>query len=366
MATSDYGVGHPLAVKVWAKALFREALKQTQVSNFMGEDTNSLVYVKNDLNKSAGDKITYGLRTQLSGAGVVGDGTLEGNEEALALYSDSIVIDQLRNAVRSAGEMSDQRVPFTVREEAMLGLADWFAEKLDRSFFNQIAGNTAATTLQETGQQATVDATSLAGNTRIIYATNKAAGTISTTTASLSASVTECTFQLQDIDRLLTVAKTATPAIRPFMVDGKPKYAVFAHPDQLYNLVTDNATTRITWFDTMRSRIQGGDINMNPIFTGALGEYKGALLYESTRIPFTPGAGAANVRRAVLCGAQAVCFATGQRDQGTKMKWVEEKFDYENQLGVSAALIFGLKKTIFNSRDFATVVLETSTIGAQP
>ena len=39
------------------------------------------------------------------------------------------------------------------------------------------------------------------------------------------------------------------------------------------------------------------------------------------------------------------------------MTWVEELFDYENQLGVSAGMIFGLKKTVFNSIDFGTMVV---------
>ena len=31
----------------------------------------------------------------------------------------------------------------------------------------------------------------------------------------------------------------------------------------------------------------------------------------------------------------------------------------ENQLGVSAGLIFGLKKMVFNSKDFATIVVSS-------
>ena len=52
------------------------------------------------------------------------------------------------------------------------------------------------------------------------------------------------------------------------------------------------------------------------------------------------------------------------RDNGPeRYTWVEELFDYENELGVSAGLIFGLKKAVFNSADFATVV--TSSYAAQ-
>ena len=59
---------------------------------------------------------------QAGADGIVGDGTLEGNEEALITYTDNLLINQLRNAVRSAGKMSEQRIPWSVREEAMTGL----------------------------------------------------------------------------------------------------------------------------------------------------------------------------------------------------------------------------------------------------
>lgn len=47
----------------------------------------------------------------------------------------------------------------------------------------------------------------------------------------------------------------------------------------------------------------------------------------------------------------------GQANGPTKMTWVEELFDYENQLGVAAGAIFGIKKTVFNNIDFGTIVL---------
>ena len=108
----------------------REALKETFMSRFAGKTKGNLVYTKNELHKQAGDRIRVGLRMQLTGAGIVGDGTLEGNEEALSIYNDDIVVDQLRHAVRSDGRMSEQRVPFSVREEAMDGLRDWWADRI--------------------------------------------------------------------------------------------------------------------------------------------------------------------------------------------------------------------------------------------
>jgi hypothetical protein len=42
------------------------------------------------------------------------------------------------------------------------------------------------------------------------------------------------------------------------------------------------------------------------------------------------------------------------------MSWNEEIFDYGNQLGVSAGCIAGMKKTIYNSQDFATIVVSAA------
>src|SRR5882762_5469669 len=156
MATTSYGVNNALAVKLWSKKLAHEALKETFIYKFIGDDENSVIQIKEETGKSAGDRITIGLRMQLTGDGVAGDGTLEGNEEALTTYSDNILIDQLRHAVRSAGKMSEQRVPFSVREEARGGLQDWFAGRMDAAFFNQVGGVSPVTDTRYTGSNTTL------------------------------------------------------------------------------------------------------------------------------------------------------------------------------------------------------------------
>ncbi len=61
----------------------------------------------------------------------------------------------------------------------------------------------------------------------------------------------------------------------------------------------------------------------------------------------------------MFCGAQAAMFAVGQGQSTEKPNWVEQLFDYGNQLGVSGGMIAGLKKTVFNSADFGTIVMST-------
>lgn len=347
MATTSYGINNPLTVKVWAKKLYREALKATWYAKFMGETTDALIQVKNELSSGAGDRITYGLRMQLTGDGVQGDGTLEGNEEALQTYSDNLYIDQLRNAVRSAGRMTDQRIPWSIREEAMSGLRDWWANRFDTSMANQLAGYTPQTDTRYTGNQATIAPSS--GN---ILVQGHGTGPESGLTSS-------DTFNLNLLDRAVAVAKTLTPMIRPVKVNGDDMYVALLHPYQVYSLRTNTASGQ--WLDIQKAAMTGGEIDDNPIFTGALGVYNNVILFEDTRMPpaVNSGAAIANTRRAVFCGAQASTMAFGQKNRDQQADWVEELFDYGNQLGVSAGFIYGLKKTTFNSADFGTIVLST-------
>lgn len=347
MATTAYGVNNALAVKAWSKKLFVDALKKTYFDRFMGKSSSSLIQIKDEVSKGPGDRITIGLRMQLSGDGVQGDGTLEGNEESLTTYSDNVYIDQLRHAVRSAGKMSEQRVPFSVRDEAKTGLEDWWAARLDTWFFNQLAGNTAVTDTRYTGNQAAI----APSTNRKVFVTGSADESQTGTYV----------FNLNLIDKCVERAGVYNPTIRPIKVNGEDKFVMFLHPYQVYDLRTSTSSGQ--WLDIQKAALSGSADTKNPIYTGALGEYNGVILHQASRVPLgvnsSTGAAISTVRRAIFCGAQAACMAYGQKDQGGEMSWVEELFDYQNQLGVSAGMIAGLKKTQFNSEDFGTITVST-------
>lgn len=351
MATTDYPVNSPLAVKHWERDLMKEALKRTYAFQFMAEGGNSIIDIKTELNKAAGDRITFGLRQQLSGDGVAGDDTLEGNEEALVTYTQNVTINGLRHAVRSKGKMSEQRVPFSVRAEARDGLADWWAARIDTWFFNQISGNTEQADTRYTGHQATVAPDSAH---QVFPGAAIAETSLSATTA--------FRFSLALIDKAVERAKTAVNQLRPVQVGNKKMYVAFLHPYQVTALRTSTASSQ--WSDIQQAILQGGQIDDNPILTGALGIYNNTILHESTRVPLVAGAAAGTVARAILCGAQAACIAYGRGHGKNTYNWVEEMFDYENQLGVAAGCISGMTKTRFNGSDFGTVVMSSYEVGA--
>lgn len=362
MATTSYGVNAPEAVKLWSRALARETKKATYIERFTGEGSDSLIQIKSDTAKSAGDRITVTLRMLLTGDGIVGDQTLEGNEESLTTYTDNVVINQLRHAVRSQGKMSEQRIPWNIRDEAKNGLATWWAERYDRIFFNHICGYTPANTA---GTQ--LGPAYMGANTITAPSTNRRmwqsiSGSI---TADESLQSTDI-FNLTVIDKAVEKAKTVSPLIRPINYQGDKYYVMFLHPYQVTDLRTNTSTGQ--WLDIQKAVAMGGITGKdksggNPIFSGALGVYNGVILHEAFRV--TPGvnsstgASVANTRRAVLCGAQTGFLANGKKGGFQEMDWNEQMFDYGNQLGVEAGSIFGIKKATFNSEDFGCITVST-------
>lgn len=347
MANTGYSVNNALTNKLWAKKLNVEVLKDAYISKFIGKGADSLIQYREDTNKDKGDRIRHGLRMQLTGDGVLEDNTLEGQEEQLITYSDDLIINQLRHAVRSEGRMSEQRVLFDLRTETKSGLKDWWTDRLDTCFFNQACGYTVQTDLRYTGMNSV---TAPDSNHIMRGGNNTADGSITST----------MTFNLSFIDYCVERAKTLTPAIRPVKTEMGDYYVMFIHPYQATDLRTSTSTGQ--WMDIQKAAMAGGKIKDNPIFTGALGVYNNTILHENSRVTqgvSSAGAAVSTVRRAVFCGAQAAVIAFGGEDGPDTMSWTEETFDYGNQLGVAVGAIFGVKKSVYNSTDFATIVCST-------
>ena len=351
MATHTMGVNDALAVKLWSARMDVEALKETVAYEYMGSGASNLCQIMTETQKMAGDSIKWGIRMLASGEGTTENETQEGNEEGITRYHDIMLINELGHAhrVRAEGTIDRQRVPYNFREECYDSLKDWYADRLDTAFFNHLAGNTAQTNLKYAGFNGLIAPSS----TRIFRG-----GAVATD--ELMASSTQ-EFKLSLIDKAVNRAKTTSPMIRPLKGLGKDiDYVCFIHPDQTLSMRADTATAG-NWFDLQGKRLQGGEKDNSGLYTGMLGVYNRTLIVENTRVPqgvnSTTGVAVANTRRAIFCGAQASAWAFGKGGGKNKFKWVEELFDYERELGVRASAIFGVKKTVYNSVDYGTIVL---------
>lgn len=354
MATHTIGVNDALAVKLWSQRMDVEALKETTAYEFMGEGAGSLCQIMTETQKGAGDSVKWGIRMLATGEGTTENETQEGNEEGITRYSDTLLINELGHAhrVRAEGTIDRQRVPYNMRQESYDSLKDWWADRYDTWFFNQLAGYTAQANLKYLGFNAAIAPSS----SRHLY------GAAQTTDQGVNSDNTAI-FKLSLIDKAVTIAKTANPMIRPIKGLGKDvDYVCFIHPHQTLSLRADTATAG-NWFDLQGKRLQGGETNSNGLFTGALGIYNRTLIVENTRVPNgvhgSTGAVQTSTRRAIFCGAQALGAAFGKSGGKNKFKWSEEMFDYDRELGVRASAIGGLKKTVYNSVDYGTIAIST-------
>lgn len=360
MAITQYGVNDALSNKLWARDLNHEVRKGLEIAPLIGTGPNSIIQEKTEF-KSKGDKITIGLRTRLTGDGVTENETLEGNEESLTTYSDSFFINEIAHAVRVEGEDSidQQRVLFNLREEARDGLTDWFAERLSLSFFIQASGYTGSS-ITYRGSSLTLRDVHKGLNSVTAPTTNRKvfAGTATTDQGLTSAD----TFTAAIIDKCVEKAKTANPRIRPVRVMGKDMYVMYLHPYQVYDLRNDTGT--MGWREIQLAAIQGGETSSNPIFTGALGVYNNVVLRENedvvTGVNSSNAAEVSTVRRALFLGAQSVGIGFSSKfSKSSPYKWVEKKFDYDRELGVSVQGLMGMKKSVFNSEDFGILTAST-------
>ena len=360
MATTTYGVNDAMAVKLWSKKLAVEVSKATLIAPLIGTSSNSIIQLKDETQKGSGDKVTFGLRTQLFGDGVSENEVQEGNEETLATYSDAIMINELSHAVRIKNDQAidAQRVPFSMRSEALAGLSDWYSDRLSMMAFIQWCGYTAPTMVFE-GRTVNLTAKHWGFNAPLAPSTNRI---LRPAAVANDESLTDSNvFTLDLIDKAVEKAKLANPKIRPARVNGENYYVMYLHPTQVTSLRTNTSTGQ--WMDITKAVYNGAKAN-NPFFDGSLGVYNRVVLREAEHVTegvSTAGARVANTRRAVLLGAQSAVAAFGMKNTPEKYKQVEELFDYQRELGVAAQTVLGLKKTRFNTlnEDYGVITVST-------
>lgn len=358
-----------LRPEIWRKELYADVMDNlyfTQ-SGLMGEGPNNIIQILPDLKKQPGDTITVGLTAKLTGSGVTGDSELEGNEEQITPYSESVSIDQWRNAVRLRGKLDEKKNGYNMRMDAKDKLSIQQTEFIERQIFLKLGGVNNTTITDTNGL--TVGTRATWSNTPdVIPAATEAAGTgnryvCANYTSGTDALTSEDKLTPQLISRAKRKAQLASPKIQPIRVNGQDYYIMFIHPWQAYDL-RENAT----FAQALREADKRG--NENRIFTGALGIYDGVILKEHEYVPFLDVSAAGNsfqgaatgtdcavdCFRALLCGKQSAVFAEAENMDG----WVEETFDYKNQTGFATGIIGGIQKLMFNSKEYGVIAVDTA------
>ena len=324
-----------LRPELWRKALFADVRDNIYMTRFIGSNSQSMIQELEDLSKEKGSNISFGLGMKLSGAGVTGDNTLEGSEEAMTDYDEDIAIDQLRHGVRLTGRMDEKKNAYEMRTSAKERLTDWWAERIDQELLDKICGKASSTF---------ANTPTAAAASRAIYAGGA---------ASIGAITTAMKMDTKVLDLAKQTAILASPRIRPVRVNGKQYYVAILHPYDATNLRQDPIWAQAQRDANVRSE-------ENPIFSGALGIWNGIVVHEHEYVYRTnDGSGAAFVARNILCGQQAGTIAWG-----APVQWVEKSFDYGNSWGISVGAIFGAIKPMFNSVDYGVITMNAASAAA--
>ncbi|MDY6827240.1 MAG: N4-gp56 family major capsid protein [Bacillota bacterium] len=349
MALTEFSSTDAQAVKLFSKMTFREAIRGALINKLMGTDKQSVLTRLTDLEKNAGDQIKYDLLVQTSGSGVTGNNWMEDNEAPMTYYQDDIDIDQLRQA-HTFDSMSQQRTIHDMRKDAMENLKDWWANTLDNYMFRSLCGDTTFSHAGNTGVAADTDHYIVCGDVAH-------SDTIATDEASLG---NNDQIDLMDLDYAKEKSRTITPMIRPTKIEGEEYYVAVLHDYSLTDLrVSTNSSATVKWTDIQQyANVRG---LKNPIFSGANGVYNKVVIYDSNRI-YSPRA---NVRRNLFLGAQAGTLAIGnayaKMDQGKfgdlPMSWAENIRDYNDKKGIAAGMVFGIKATRYNSKNYGCLVM---------
>jgi N4-gp56 family major capsid protein len=359
MATKTYATGDSDVVKLWSKRLAREALKATVIYPYIKDSGSALCTLAPETQKGAGDRVTVALRMQLSGDGVTETQTQEGNEEVITTYTDNVTLGELSNAFRHRTTMAQQRVPFSLGKEGNDALADWHAARIDQIAMYHLAGYTPANTLAANGQYNGFNTITAPTSGRQLWTE---VGT--SDDQSLDSSGDE--LELNDIDRARELAETGGSAglvpMRPIKgLPGGAKYVIFIHPTQQTSLRTSSTTNN--WMDLQKALLQGGKGDESMVWKGGLGIYNETLIVVSNRVPYgvnsSTGVAITTVRRAIFCGAQALIMAFGQGFGPEEWRVREETYDYDREYGQNALNLFGIKKSVFNSKDFSSIVISS-------
>lgn len=308
-----------LVPKVWAKKVWHEGVKDSYFDKFTAMDGSNVVHQNKDLTNVKGDSVVFGLMMNLTGSGVEGNRQkLSGAEDTLNIYDFTVQTQLVRNAV-SRFEADDQKSQYDMLKEIKVVLKQWLSDWLDNKLISKLSYNPS--------------------NGEVLYAS--AAGTQSSITANDKLTTTI-------ISRAKRKAMMHAPKVQPIKVDGMDKYIMLVHPWAARDLKDDPK-----WLAAQQNaNIRG---SKNPIFTGALGEYDGVILYEYERVQTgNNGASSANVCQNLLLGKQAACFAVAR-----PAKHIEQTDDYGNIAGNGIAFYGAVEKTKFNGLDYGIINVMT-------
>jgi N4-gp56 family major capsid protein len=318
-----------------------EYVRRNQFARYMGTQMSSMIQVREDLTRKAGDTVVFPAVRRLVGAGVTGNTILEGNEEILNARSLNLTVGVIRHAV-AVSDWDEQKSIVDLRDAAREALLTWELEKMRNDIITSFGAMTADGSVQVSYGAATAGQrnTWMTNNAdRVLFGNTKgnaSSGIMSTALATITVATGSMTAATVTLAK--RIARTANPRIRPITVNNDEEWFVLFVPSFAFrDLMKDPVITNALQYAWNR----GSD---NPLFTAGDILFDGVIIREIPELSTITGSGGGgiDVAAAFLCGAQALGVAWAQR-----MKSTTNTRDYGFMHGVGVQEIRGIGKLRF-------------------
>ena len=380
MANSNFAALTSEQLTIWSRDFWRVARNMSFINQFAGSGPNAMVQRISELTQSEkGARAVITLLADMTGDGIVGDNTLEGNEEALRAYDIVVQLDQLRFANRLAGRLTDQKSVVNFREHSRDALAYAMADRIDQLGFLTMSGvsyalknNGALRSTLGSGQNLSDLAFSSDVTAPTTNRHRRWDATSGLVVGDVTAVVAADTISYSTIVALKAYAKDQY--IRGIRAAGNEEvFHLFVTPQVMADLKLDSDFLA----NVRNAGVRGPN---NELFSGSSSlMVDGVMVHEFRHVFNTAGAttGASgnagangykwgadaniNGSACLFVGAQALAMADIALPE-----IVEDSFDYGNQNGISIGKIFGFKKPKYNSdqagavEDFGIVRLDVA------
>lgn len=327
-----------LTPQQWDDKFFSAYVRSNRFKKYMGTDENSMIQLKDDLTVKKGNKVTFALVNELTGDGVTGSQTLEGNEEALDSRSFGVTVAPLRHAV-AVDEWDEQKSTIELRDAAKTGLKNWAMVKMRDGIIRALGSINGVAYASAT--EAQKDAWLVNNADRVLFGAAKSNGSSNDHSTSLANVDNTADKMTPAIGRLAKrMAQTASPKIRPINIkEDEEWYVMFLGPQAFRDLSGNSEMQQLN----RDARERGMD---NPLFTGGDLVADGIIYREIPEIAVISGVGNGGIDVApnYLCGAQALGVAWAQRTKTTT-----NVRDYGFVHGVGIAEMRGIEKMLFGS-----------------
>ena len=355
---SDTAVNSANRVQVWADSYFVEFVRDNRFKRYMGKSENSIIQLKEELTKEAGDRITISLVTRLTGSAIEGDATLEGNEEQLGNYGHLITVEQYRNGV-TIGKKEKIKTKIDLLNAGKTMLKLWQMEHLRDMIIARMQspvtdGLTAYASATETQKDAWETANNPTdSNQRILFGAAKVSSTLDHSAGLLEIDGTADDLHPDTLSLCKRMAQTCSPHIRPVRVNDDEEYFVAFAGSLAFRDLESNMST-------IHQNAAPRSMEDNPLFKPGDLVSRGVIIREVPEIPVISGVGAGSidVSPVFFCGAQTLGLAWAQRPEPEV-----DEFDYKNKRGVAISDIRGCEKLTYNSVQHGMVTHYVSAVG---